>query len=295
MPSIERARESLVGLSVGDAFGDRFNTRTVEIGRCLLTRTTPPAPWTLTDDSWMACSVFEVLRDYGELDPERLAESFVRRYEPGRGYGPKMKQVLPHADSGHEAMTKCAALFGGRGSYGNGAVMRIAPLGAFYDEPEQAAREAIRSACSTHAHPEAEAGAAAIAVAACVMAQRREFDAREFFEVVVELTPDSDVKRGVLRASETSVEERPLDVAKAMRADRDITCQVTTPFCLWATARNPGDYVKALWDVVSAGGDRDTHAAIVGGLVAARLGADAIPPQWLKARESLPIWTDQRE
>lgn len=290
--NLERARESLEGLTVGDAFGDRFNTRTVEVGRCLLTRTTPPAPWSLTDDSWMACSVFEVLREHGKLDPECLAESFVRRYEPGRGYGPKMKQVLPNVESGREAMAKCAALFGGSGSYGNGAVMRIAPLGAFYDEPEHAAREAIRSARSTHAHPEAEAGAAAIAVGACLMAQRTEFDAAEFFRLVLELTPDSEVKRGILRASETSLQERPLDVAKAMRADRDITCQVTTPFCLWATARNPDDYVNALWDVVSAGGDRDTHAAIVGGLVAARLGAEAIPPEWLKAREALPAWLE---
>ena len=124
------------------------------------------------------------------------------------------------------------------------------------------------------------------------MAQPTEFDATEFFRLVLELTPDSEVKRGILRASETSLQERPLDVAKAMRADRDITCQVTTPFCLWATARNPDDYVNALWDVVSAGGDRDTHAAIVGGLVAARLGAEAIPPEWLKAREALPAWLE---
>jgi hypothetical protein len=38
------------------------------------------------------------------------------------------------------------------------------------------------------------------------------------------------------------------------------------------------------------GGDIDTPSAITGGIVAAYTGADAIPPDWLAAREPLPTW-----
>jgi ADP-ribosylglycohydrolase len=38
------------------------------------------------------------------------------------------------------------------------------------------------------------------------------------------------------------------------------------------------------------GGDMDTTAAIVGGIVAAHQGPDAIPPTWLTARDPLPTW-----
>ncbi|MFE3001930.1 hypothetical protein ACFXG4_44025 [Nocardia sp. NPDC059246] len=47
---------------------------------------------------------------------------------------------------------------------------------------------------------------------------------------------------------------------------------------------------------IEAGGDADTTAAIVGGIVAAHtgIGADgdlcAVPREWLSAREPLPSW-----
>jgi ADP-ribosylglycohydrolase len=41
---------------------------------------------------------------------------------------------------------------------------------------------------------------------------------------------------------------------------------------------------------VQVGGDTDTTAAIVGGVVAAYTGVDGIPPAWRAAREPLPGW-----
>ena len=67
-----------------------------------------------------------------------------------------------------------AAAFGGQGSCGNGAAMRVAPLGAYHpDRPTTAAELAIRSAEVTHAHPEGIAGAVLVAVAAAHAAAAR--------------------------------------------------------------------------------------------------------------------------
>ena len=68
-----------------------------------------------------------------------------------------------------------------------------------------------------------------------------------------------------------------------------VTAPDTVPFCVWAAARFGGEsWEEALWQTVSALGDRDTTCAIVGGILALAKGYDAIPQAWLQARESLP-------
>jgi ADP-ribosylglycohydrolase len=47
--------------------------------------------------------------------------------------------------------------------------------------------------------------------------------------------------------------------------------------------------VEALGKTISVGGDCDTNAAIVGGIVALSAGRDSIPAGWLTAREPIQI------
>jgi ADP-ribosylglycohydrolase len=51
--------------------------------------------------------------------------------------------------------------------------------------------------------------------------------------------------------------------------------------------RSIGDYREALLATIEVGGDCDTNAAIVGGIVTGYAGRDAIPGDWLRAREEL--------
>lgn len=60
------------------------------------------------------------------------------------------------------------------------------------------------------------------------------------------------------------------------------------PYAIWCAARHLDDLVEALWATVSASGDMDTTCAIVGSVVAARIGLDRAPSEWLNAREPLP-------
>lgn len=50
------------------------------------------------------------------------------------------------------------------------------------------------------------------------------------------------------------------------------------------------NYRLAVVTCVGAGGDVDTTAAIVGGVVAAHLGIEGIPAEWYANRETLPDW-----
>ncbi|WP_344515818.1 ADP-ribosylglycohydrolase family protein [Dactylosporangium maewongense] len=69
-----------------------------------------------------------------------------------------------------------------------------------------------------------------------------------------------------------------------------VLAQDTVPFALWAAATHLADYRAAILTCVAASGDVDTTAAIVGGVVAAAIGRDAIPAAWRTQREPLPAW-----
>ena len=71
-----------------------------------------------------------------------------------------------------------------------------------------------------------------------------------------------------------------------------LTAQDTVPLCLWVVARHWADYPASLWTTVRCGGDRDTTAAIVGGIAVLLSGPDGIPAAWRAAREPLPRMTN---
>lgn len=111
-----------------------------------------------------------------------------------------MHDVLRRIGAGEPWQTVTTGMFGGQGSYGNGAAMRVAPLGAWYGaDLDTAAEQARRSARVTHAHPEAEAGAVAVAVAAGLAAAGAGEAAptrADFLCEVAGRLPDGDVRSG---------------------------------------------------------------------------------------------------
>jgi ADP-ribosylglycohydrolase len=296
---LELAFDSLDGLSVGDALGAQF----FMVGRSipdLVARRPPAGPWEWTDDSHMAGSVVSELREHGEIDQDRLAAVFADRCEPYRGYGAGAVVILHEIRDGKPWRQAAADAFDGQGSCGNGAAMRVAPLGAYFpDRPQRAAEQAIQSAEVTHAHPEGIAGALLVAVAAANAARARLEGVRPPAAAILDrLRPylvDGYVQRGVMRAVRLlghSVEEAAYELGNGSR----VTAQDTVPFALWVAATYLHDYPGAITACVRAGGDVDTTAAIVGGIVAAYTGigdrpdTTGVPPAWLNAREPLPDW-----
>ncbi|WNI16365.1 ADP-ribosylglycohydrolase family protein [Actinacidiphila sp. ITFR-21] len=285
------ARDCLNGLAVGDAFGARFFVP----GNlpALRARHLPEAPWPWTDDTEMACGLLLTLLRDGALDQDRLAESFARHHDVDRGYGPAVNRLLRLVRQGESWRELAAGLFDGRGSWGNGAAMRVAPLGAWFaaDLP-RTAEEAARSAAVTHTHPEAVAGAVAVAVAAAVAVRGRTGPpaGEELLRTVAAFTPAGAVRAGVVEARGLLGQPHAGFAAHRLGNGSQVSAVDTVPFALWCAARYLDDYGEALWACSSAGGDVDTTCAIVGGVVAARVGAAGIPAAWRQAVEALPPW-----
>jgi ADP-ribosylglycohydrolase len=256
----------------------------------------PSPPWRYTDDTAMAIAITEILEEHGEIRQESLAEGFGRNFlaDHQRGYGAAMHTLLPELASAPSAWKKIApALFKGGGSFGNGAAMRVAPLGAYFaDDLARLTEQAELSAVITHSHPEGIAGAIAVALAAALASRHKSspITPRDFLQGVCERTPESEVRRGIIKALALPVGTTVEPAVAVLGNGSNISAQDTVPFALWAAAYHLDDYQDALWTTVSGLGDRDTTCAIVGGIVAMSAGVENIPPSWIQSREPLPAW-----
>ncbi len=279
--SLDDALLSLEGLSVGDAFGEIFFFRSPS------RHDLPEGPWQWTDDTHMALSIVEVLKNSGRIDQDALAMAFAERFmeEPWRGYAGGAKKLLTRIAVGEDWHTAASLLFGG-GSYGNGGAMRAAPIGGFFrGDPERAAGEARLSAMITHAHPEGQAGAMAVAAAAAIACRSDRPSGRNFLREVLDFVPEGLTRKGIEAALHIPGEDL-ASAVETLGTGSYVSAQDTVPFCLWSAANHLDDFEEAMWWTVSGLGDRDTTCAIVGGIVA--LSSRAVPSEWVRKREPLP-------
>jgi ADP-ribosylglycohydrolase len=292
---MQRALLSLEGLAIGDAVGEMLVHRHTDAAR-IIERGLPAGPWFHTDDTEMALSIVEVLRLYGHVYQDALARRFAWRFErePDRGYGSMTRAQLNEVIRGGDWRQGAASAFGGQGSMGNGGAMRVAPLGAYFaDDLPRVVEEARASALVTHTHPEGVAGTTAVAIAAAMAWRLREDSAparvANLFQAVLDSTPDSEVRRGILAASQTPATAPVEAVAKALGNGSLVTAPDNVPFAIWCAAHHLHNYVEALTVTILCGGDCDTNAAIVGGIVALSVGRHGIPLEWRRERERLPL------
>jgi ADP-ribosylglycohydrolase len=275
---------SLDGLSVGDAFGERFFGPPGLMSARIAARELPQAPWGWTDDTEMASAICEVLAAKGTIDQDLLAKVFARRYRADRhrGYGAAAHGILEELGDGSPWEVVAQRPFGGTGSKGNGGAMRAAPIGAFFaGDPQRVVDEARKSAQVTHAHPEGQAGAIAVALAASWASKPT---SEPLLQFVLRWLPESQTRTQVQVVSALPEDHEPWRVATRVGAGERVLAEDTVPFSLWCAASRLDSYEEALWATVSGLGDRDTTCAIVGGIVALR---SPIPPGWLSAREPL--------
>ncbi|XP_019630152.1 PREDICTED: poly(ADP-ribose) glycohydrolase ARH3-like isoform X1 [Branchiostoma belcheri] len=117
-----------------------------------------------TDDTAMARSVARSLIECKGFDARDMATRFAKEYkrEPGRGYGGSVITVFYRLleEGLQDVFEPARQQFDGRGSYGNGGAMRVAPVALYaYGDVEKVTDIAKQTAMITHYNREGYNGA----------------------------------------------------------------------------------------------------------------------------------------
>jgi ADP-ribosylglycohydrolase len=174
-------------------------------------------------------------------------------------------------------------------SAGNGPSMRSPILGACYGHDPSRLAELVRASTRiTHTDPKAEYGALAAAVATSIasstvpapelVAEFRKMGKLYFPPGASDL---SDLLESALdHVGRGEPSESFADMLGLQRGVTGYTYH-TVPVAIHAWLSHPEDFRAAVSTAIRCGGDTDTLAAIVGGIVGARVGKAGIPSEWL--------------
>lgn len=186
-----------------------------------------------TDDTVLTLAIASSIMD--KVDYASSLRTFGRKY-PNAGYGGFFFNWLFDPESGPY------------NSWGNGAAMRVSPVGFAFATIEEVLVESQKTAAVSHNHPEGIKGAQAAALAV--------FLARTG-AVKKEIQGEISRRFGY-DLSRTLDEIRP-------QYRFDISCQGTVPEAITAFLESR-DYEDAVRKAISLGGDSDTLACITGGI-----------------------------
>lgn len=206
---------------------------------------------TFTDDSVLIAAVCRAILE--DPNPVKRFSLGARAWQYAAQYR-RFYSYFPHAGFGN-MFAQWAKNGGGKSirSYGNGAAMRVIPIGYAYETMEQTLLQAKASCLSTHRHKEAIRGAQA--VAACVFLARHKASKEEIREYV---------RKHFYPLKQSIAEIRGTHVF-------DSRSSYSVPPAIQAFLESH-DYESAVRNAVSLGGDADTQACIAGGIAEAFYG-----------------------
>ncbi|MBY0230156.1 MAG: ADP-ribosylglycohydrolase family protein, partial [Gemmataceae bacterium] len=235
-----------------------------------------------TDDTQMAIGVAEALAEDGEIREETLCRAFVANYVPSRGYAHGARAVLDAMEEGGDWRAVAARHHRG-GSLGNGAAMRVAPVGLVFAHDLTKVKEQARlSALPTHLHPLGIEGAQLLALAVALASRAERFDREAFFARLVEACESAEYRAKLEQVA------RVASPGGLPALGNGIQALDSVPTAIACFALFPDSFVDAIGHAILLGGDTDTIGAMAGAISGALLGAARVPARLVGLLETSP-------
>ena len=219
----------MIGAIAGDIIGSVYEARPIKTKDFPLFQNRSR----FTDDSVLTVAVAKAILEKSGY--EETVQDMGRRY-PHAGYGGSFMRWL---------MSEPPRPYN---SWGNGAAMRVSPVGFAFDDEKIVLAEAEKTAEITHNHPEGIKGAQATALAV--------FLARTG-------TGKNDIRMRISREFGYDLDRTVDDIRPGYSFD--VSCQGTVPEAVVAFL-DSDSWEDAVRNAVSLGGDSDTLACITGGI-----------------------------
>jgi len=278
-----RSVGTLVGLAVGNILGLKYEgwqgaevRRVCPGGHLPVPLQELARPW--DDDLAMAMELSEhLLESQNDIDSTVLLQRYTRwMTENGRGIGGLTREVLTLAQAGSlaspaERVWRARGGSAGTGTAGNGAVMRIAPVGIRYRRHlPDLVRNALVDARLTHWDPLCQWTSASTAVLISDLIMGRVTPLEEFL-------PEHGCPETALK----SILEEPLIDIESSHFDGPSMGYTLHAWkvALWAS-HAPGTFRDLLQRIIRCGGDTDTNGAVAGAVLGARFGRESVPQEW---------------
>jgi ADP-ribosyl-[dinitrogen reductase] hydrolase len=237
------------------------------------------APGQITDDGELTLCLLHALAEAPEFSLDRIAKWYGRwinssPFDVGNatsvGFGPA--RDLPFADvKGLAAQMQAESQRLSSGSKANGSLMRCTPIGVWGHALDDDALVACARADSSLTHPNPACGDAvaaySLAIAHLVREPGDRSGAWDRARAWVDREACEDV-RGWMDAAERDL------TTDYLRMIGFVKHGFTEAF---RQLRRGADWETAVRETLMGGGDTDTNACIVGGLIGAASGADAMP------------------
>lgn len=287
----ERVWGMMYGLACGDALGRPTEFQKLSeikqiYGPQGIQELPNPAEW--TDDTHMTLALARALIQAGHQDLETLMVAIAREFVAW-ARDPTTLRRAP----GRTCLAGARNLQAGTpwrqagvaDSKGCGSVMRVLPVGYFYQRDPARLREvADAQGLCTHGHPAARA--ACIGGAYMVKLALENVPVKEWlrltWDYVGEMSPDFD--QALARLGHvigwTNEEAALAHIGEGWVAEEALALAL---YCVW---RYPDDYTRCVRRAANTNGDSDSIACLAGGLSGARLGLSAIPPAWVERLEA---------
>ena len=278
----------MVGAAVGDAVGAFFEGKRKVSVEEILNTIRKVSKLRYTDDTQMTIGLAEsIIRSEG-VDAEDLVKTFIRNFDPSRGYGWGTSTILRKVSLGGDWRVLSRKIFGGVGSFGNGAAMRVSPVGLFYYDDSDKLREAAQlSSLITHSNPLGVEGAIIQAFTVSMAVKAKPGDGINRMGFLDSLL--TETRSVVFRSRIESIKD--LLVKEPSRSDvievlgNSVESYNSVPTAIYMFLKESENFSEAVLNAICLGGDTDTIASMVGASSGAYLGLESIPKEWVEKLE----------
>lgn len=177
-------------------------------------------------------------------------------------------------------------------SAGNGPAMLSATLGVYAYDDEALRTELVSiNTHITHTDPKAFKGAMIVAEMAARNTQGNPLTIENCLQGLENIIQDDEeLKQLVINAIESAKNKQTAqEFCRQQQYTKGVSGYIyhTLPVVIQIVLRLNNDYDQAITEAIACGGDTDTVAAIIGGIVGANVGKTGIPEDWL---ENLKDW-----
>lgn len=289
----DKFKGAILGCLLGDAFGSDFEGMNPDRVMFYIGNLSKRMIRRYTDDTDMTLALAESLIQSKRIDPADISDQFRLLCDLTRGYGMGTIQAIIALRAGVPWHQVAKTTFK-EGSYGNGAAMRVSPVGVFYHHDLETLREAaIQQANITHAHPLGQWGAVmqATAVGLAVIQDPNECLNEDMIIRVREVLwqgPIEYVK--ALNQIEQILSRRvkPKSQEIVEWFGNGVAALYSVPSACYVALTYSPNFCEAIRVAISLGGDTDTIAGMVGAIVGAHIGEKRLPVEWIEQLEDGP-------